>query len=270
MSTNIFRPMGFVGAVAKADAARDLAQAVETVLKGGTFFPPGRPLLAERLRNKKARAHRERQAAGRLWGGNQRLPCSSFAWGNANVPLIIRRNHRDNPVGAKGNSLRRHLEAKFQIGLRRIVRVNAHVFSSQIGSEKHCEAAASLQPDANLARWTRKQGLMRPFFVKGTGDAATAHQLIANSMMLTPVDQPRSPIFPGSENTSPMGSAPAHAVFTNKEWSHGLGHLARFFPVPGLARRRSASVPGKFPQPCDGYASLWPSRSCQTARECAP
>jgi DNA-binding NarL/FixJ family response regulator len=30
---------GIRGAVAKADAARDLAQAVETVLKGGTFFP---------------------------------------------------------------------------------------------------------------------------------------------------------------------------------------------------------------------------------------
>jgi len=30
---------GIRGAVAKADAARDLAQAVETVLGGGTFFP---------------------------------------------------------------------------------------------------------------------------------------------------------------------------------------------------------------------------------------
>jgi CheY-like chemotaxis protein len=30
---------GIRGAVAKADAARDLAEAVETVLRGGTFFP---------------------------------------------------------------------------------------------------------------------------------------------------------------------------------------------------------------------------------------
>ena len=30
---------GIRGAVAKADAARDLIQAVETVLRGGTFFP---------------------------------------------------------------------------------------------------------------------------------------------------------------------------------------------------------------------------------------
>jgi two-component system nitrate/nitrite response regulator NarL len=33
---------GIRGAVAKADAARDLAQAVETVLGGGTFFPARR------------------------------------------------------------------------------------------------------------------------------------------------------------------------------------------------------------------------------------
>ena len=30
---------GIRGAVAKVDAARDLAQAVEVVLQGGTFFP---------------------------------------------------------------------------------------------------------------------------------------------------------------------------------------------------------------------------------------
>jgi DNA-binding NarL/FixJ family response regulator len=33
------RSDGILGAVAKADAARDLTQAVETVLQGGTFFP---------------------------------------------------------------------------------------------------------------------------------------------------------------------------------------------------------------------------------------
>ena len=34
-----FQKDGIRGAVAKGDAARDLAQAVETVLRGGTFFP---------------------------------------------------------------------------------------------------------------------------------------------------------------------------------------------------------------------------------------
>ncbi|HEV3207232.1 MAG TPA: response regulator transcription factor [Terriglobales bacterium] len=34
---------GVRGAVAKADAARDLIQAVETVLAGGTFFPDRKP-----------------------------------------------------------------------------------------------------------------------------------------------------------------------------------------------------------------------------------
>jgi DNA-binding NarL/FixJ family response regulator len=34
-----FRTDGIRGAVAKGDAARDLVLAVETVLKGGTFFP---------------------------------------------------------------------------------------------------------------------------------------------------------------------------------------------------------------------------------------
>jgi len=38
---------GIRGAVAKADAARDLAQAVEIVLCGGTFFSGRKPLIAE-------------------------------------------------------------------------------------------------------------------------------------------------------------------------------------------------------------------------------
>jgi DNA-binding NarL/FixJ family response regulator len=42
-----FRMDGIRGAVSKADAARDLANAVEAVLTGGTFFPAPKELSAD-------------------------------------------------------------------------------------------------------------------------------------------------------------------------------------------------------------------------------
>ena len=88
---------GIRGAVAKADAARDLAQAVETVLGGGTSFLRGEWLPNPRFELIGA------AGAGRLWGGNQRLPCAPSRWGNSLLLLLPARRYPENPVDLKRN-----------------------------------------------------------------------------------------------------------------------------------------------------------------------
>ena len=74
-----FKTDGIRGAVAKGDAARDLAQAVETVLARRNFFPGPEnrfELIILGIGDLTGVAD-----AGRLWGGNQRLPFAPSRWG---------------------------------------------------------------------------------------------------------------------------------------------------------------------------------------------